>query len=271
MTSNSGAWTSVLASVLCLMALACEPTVEVPTASVTAVVPTTLPAGALATFTVRGENFLPGATLDLDDGSLAAPPDSTVFTVSLGQVELVEVLWVDAGTLTATLDQGLPVGPHALEVVTPGGDHLRLEGALQVVDATRPTVEIIDPSSGAVIHPGESISIRVRAQDDEGLAALELGSCRTALGTECTPVTPERRTVPGALTQREERFDLIVPAAASDGDLLIIEAHAEDLPGQRSTARIRLPVVVAAVATAISPTEGGEAGGTVRSGRGACC
>ncbi|MDF1565706.1 MAG: IPT/TIG domain-containing protein, partial [Deltaproteobacteria bacterium] len=239
----------------------CEPEQSSPVPALSGLTPERLPAGALATFVVRGENLLPGARVDLDEGTVTTLLESDPFVIRIGSVELASVTWVDAGTLTGVLDTALPVGRHPLEVVTPGGALLRLDDALEVLDSRRPTVTILDPGGADQVHPGETIRVRMRGEDDERLAALELGSC---LGdaSGCAPLDPLRRDLPAGLTTREEAFDLVVDAAASEGQVLVIEAHAEDGEGNRSTARVRVPVLEAVALDAIAPVEGGEAGGT---------
>jgi hypothetical protein len=140
--------TSSSVSVLALLAalLGCGPPAggdDPPTLAT--VEPALAAAGQELAVELRGERFHLVA-LQRHGG---APELDARFRAWIGDRELEELTWVDAGTLRGRLPAGLPVGVHGLRLVRPDGAEARLEGAFEVRAAAQVRLHATVQAPGA--------------------------------------------------------------------------------------------------------------------------
>jgi len=118
---------------------------DVSTPTCSAIAPTSAPNDIDTAVTITGTGF---AT----DGTGTIPP-----TVSLGDRALIDVIVVDATTLTATVPWGMDPGVHTLAVTNPDGGSASLANAFTVTPTF--TVKVIIPASGPNDHD-TAVSVR---------------------------------------------------------------------------------------------------------------
>jgi len=96
-----------------------------------------------------------------------------------------------------------------------------------VADTTLPAVEIISPTEGELVTPGETLDVRVVAGDNVALASVSLEASGAATFFESRVVSP-------AANGFDESFQVVIPADASPAVPLSLTARAEDAAGNVS-------------------------------------
>jgi hypothetical protein len=156
--------------------------------------PSTSERGQTLTVTVTGTNFDAGATASFLD------PKITVTSATLVSCTQLR--------LTLTIAADAPLGPRTLEVTNPDGSYLSRPAALQVTDATPPTVTATVPSASAT---GVSAAVQPTVTFSEAMDAATLTAASVALlKADGTPVAQAAGSPSLDGTQRIAK---IVPAA----------------------------------------------------------
>lgn len=140
--------------VTCIVFVACKEKVKPP--EVLSVVPNVGYYVEDTPITIHGKHFYVNAEVDLNKkGSV---PVQDEFSVRMGEVELSEVQFIDARTLTAVVPHTLPPDVYDLSVIAPSGKTGTLEDAFTMVAMLPVSVISVEPSAGV---NDESIDIMV--------------------------------------------------------------------------------------------------------------
>jgi len=91
--------------------------------------------------TISGQGFAPRFDARFDASGTEL---DTSFSAYLGDTESIDVVWVDAGTLTADVPPGLARGTYELTVTLPNGADIALADAFTIVHSDDDDGEIDD-------------------------------------------------------------------------------------------------------------------------------
>ena len=142
---------------------------------------------------------------------------------------------------------------------------------LDVVPDSAPRAEIIDPPTDTIIAPDESVSVHAAANDDRGLASVELRSWKVSAGGGAeAPVVARLTTSAGLAWDGQVPLDL-TQRGLQPGDVLHVQATATDNSpwAQRGSSRellLRVPTLEErrAIARAAADSAASNATATAR-------
>jgi hypothetical protein len=180
---------------------------------------------------IRGQGFLGSV---IQSGTGGAPSLEATHRAWLGGVELLDVAWVDARTLTATVPAGLAMGPHALTVENALGRQGTLDGAYTViVPAALSAAASVAP---LVASTGQKVTLTVDLVNTGGTAldavALAVVPSGAGLLTEVAAPAPVRLE-PGAGATLETEY---LAAGPGDVALAVTASGREAITGRRVSA-----------------------------------
>jgi hypothetical protein len=124
------------------------------------------PSGAAAAVTIHGSGFFARAVQSASGGPVSV---DTTHRAWLDGVELAGVVWVDEGTLQATIPSGLALGPHELTVENARGGRGSLADAWTVIVPAVLGVEA--HPSRATASVGQALSLEITLSNTGGAAA----------------------------------------------------------------------------------------------------
>ncbi|MBW2388806.1 MAG: Ig-like domain-containing protein [Deltaproteobacteria bacterium] len=162
---------------------------------------------------VRVDGALSGAVTASLGGEIASVPSVTIpFDVDVPAS-------ATGGSLTfaavGTDNQGQASAPATLTVV--------------IADETLPTVQIASPTDGSTVTPGETLEVRVLAQDNVTVSSVSLEASGAASFFESRAVSPAASSV-------DAIFQVAIPTGATAADTLNLSALAVDAAGNASLA-----------------------------------
>lgn len=112
-------------------------------------------AGTSTPVVIRGDGFLARAT----QPATGRPTLDDHLRAWLGETELLEVTWIDAGTLHATVPPGLPAGASTLVVENAFGRRGRLDAAFEVFPSTGGSLAATAEASASTVSLGQRITL----------------------------------------------------------------------------------------------------------------
>lgn len=179
---------------------------------------------------------------------------SAQFRGWLGAVELREVTWVDAGTLTAVVPARIPLGTHDLVVEGPYGTRGVLPAAYVAVDGPA-RLTVIPAAVPPAVLVGDPAEIRVQVWNVGGIPVEDVE-------VQLKPLAAPKSDVPGApdpqVLEPGASFEAAFPVTTSVPGLFEFEAKAS---GKASAfvASAKVPVALEVVAgmrasAAVSPS-----------------
>jgi hypothetical protein len=122
---------------------------------------------------------------------------------------------------------------------------------VQVVDATKPAVQILGPAAGTAIDPGATVAVLVSAADNHALASVTLTATGAASFAETRAILAGRRA-------EQLAFEVAIPATANGNETLLLTALAVDVAGNAATpASASLPIRDVVGPVAAIAVEGG--------------
>jgi hypothetical protein len=179
-------------------------------------------AGFLAVETpvvIRGRDFLVRASQGVE-GAGEDRVDAR-FRAWLGGVELREVTWIDAGTLSAVVPaDALAEGDHELVVEGPYGTRGALAGAYEAVAAAGgvpPGLEFDPVAVPSVVAPGQTVTIRVHVTN-AGPGAIDPFLLQLRNATDGRGIG---QPLPGALVGGGEIPDALAEGQSIDAEYVI--------------------------------------------------
>ena len=193
-----------------------------------------------------GAQLVPVYRFDLDSGRRFA--DASGFSGFVGtgaQTALLrDFAIVGPGALEATLDPGLPAGPHDVVLIDPRGARAVLAGGYTSLglDTSPPVLSIATPTAEVQLAPGAPVTARVVAEDDSTLFALSWqarGPRGPVLHGTC-PLpphgAPDGPVLKALSADRDDPsagrvvcdFSFVVPADLSPGDSFQLQLSAID-------------------------------------------
>jgi hypothetical protein len=216
--------------------------------------------------TILGQGFLPAFQIDPAGGGRRGEAGSfwgRVGTDTPPPVSLHDFDWIDKNTLTATMDQGLPVGPHTVEVTDPRGQSASRQEAFWSLgrDDDPPSVTFEEPPMGTPVVGGTMLDVAISAFDPEPGSLANL-KWQSFAGDNLIDEKDCRFEDTHARARCD--FQVVVPGWLGPGDQFLLKATAIDtapLPN-RAYATMTFTVQRPPAVVGISPTLGGIAGGT---------
>src|SRR5262249_983451 len=101
--------------------------------------------------------------------------------------------------------------------------------AINVLDATPPTVSITGATSGSRVLPGQQTTVVVAAQDVGRLASVKFTASGIVTSTETRQIDPAQASIVTS-------FTVTIPATAQAGQTLTLGAMATDVAGNAASA-----------------------------------
>ena len=134
----------------------------------------------------------------------------------------------------ATFDLDIPANarPGALElrvVAIDTRDQASTAALVSVIvpDTSPPLVQIVSPTAGSRVEPGETVNVVVAAQDNGTVAFIRLQASGLAVLSESRAITPPASSA-------QAIFQVAIPPTATGSDSLSLTARAEDSAGNAS-------------------------------------
>jgi len=177
-----------------------------------------------------------GATVEID---VAADDDVGIVRIELlpdgqaAQIRTIPATRAARERFFVAVPASLPLGAtlaisaSAFDAAGNAGSAAAL--TLTVADLSAPALTIAEPLEQALVPPGESFPVRVRANDRSGVALLALAASGAASASEERLFDPPAPDV-------DELFFVAVPADAPAGAILSLAVVADDPAGRRASA-----------------------------------